>query len=405
MEDVAEIKQRGMEDQAYIEAKRGLLAQDRAAEQDRYLGQITDLAQRQRDSVIRDAANIDALEKEFRDTPITDFWASRGTGAKVMATIGVALGAYASTVTGTPNQALQIVNQAIQNDLDLQRMRLQKQRLSIEDAKGSLARTRQMFSDEGVAMNVAHVVAEQKVSSYLDEIAAESKSAAYAQNALEIGAQLKADIAARKEQIYVAQQQALAQSTKSQMSASAKALQDQFVTAQQKAGITTPEEVTRQKAWDRAVNIGSEQYIAPRPSEAGEARTAIISLQQFIKNTDEIAQYLDKSTTLDRFGNKIYTGAEGARAQALVDQAIMNRAKVYDPTGRVTEADMEIGRELFGNPATEWRNPDAMKAKLIAERKAAEDRIRTMTSNFLRVTGGRQNTQPIRVGAPVFPTE
>ena len=64
---------------------------------------------------------------------IKPYFGKEDTGKKIMAAIAAGLGAYASAMTGTPNFALQIINDAIDRDLVVQKENLERQRLSIID--------------------------------------------------------------------------------------------------------------------------------------------------------------------------------------------------------------------------------------------------------------------------------
>ena len=64
---------------------------------------------------------------------IKPFFGKEDTGKKIMAAIAAGLGAYASAITGGPNSALQIINDAIDRDLAIQKENLERQRMAIID--------------------------------------------------------------------------------------------------------------------------------------------------------------------------------------------------------------------------------------------------------------------------------
>jgi len=64
---------------------------------------------------------------------IKPYFGKEDTGKKIMAAIAAGLGAYASAMTGTPNFALEVINDAIDRDLAVQKENLERQRLSIID--------------------------------------------------------------------------------------------------------------------------------------------------------------------------------------------------------------------------------------------------------------------------------
>ena len=71
--------------------------------------------------------------REISSGQIKPYFGKEDTGKKIMAAIAAGLGAYASAMTGTPNFALQIINDAIDRDLAVQKEKLERQRLSIID--------------------------------------------------------------------------------------------------------------------------------------------------------------------------------------------------------------------------------------------------------------------------------
>jgi len=64
---------------------------------------------------------------------IKPFFSKEDTGKKIMAAIAAGLGAYASAITGGPNSALEIINDAIDRDLAIQKENLERQRMAIID--------------------------------------------------------------------------------------------------------------------------------------------------------------------------------------------------------------------------------------------------------------------------------
>ena len=71
--------------------------------------------------------------QEISRGEIKPFFGKEDTGKKIMAAIAAGLGAYASAITGGPNSALQIINDAIDRDLAIQKENLERQRMAIID--------------------------------------------------------------------------------------------------------------------------------------------------------------------------------------------------------------------------------------------------------------------------------
>ena len=90
-------------------------------------------------------ADIDAVDLEIKgindrleqigEETIKPYFGKEDTGRKILAAIAAGVGAYASAMSGTPNYALQILNKAIDDDLDKQKLEIGFRRKSLEDQR------------------------------------------------------------------------------------------------------------------------------------------------------------------------------------------------------------------------------------------------------------------------------
>jgi hypothetical protein len=106
---------------------------------------------------------IDEAEDDFSQMRVEDFWAQRNTGQKILAGLGMAIGAAGSAITGGPNYAMQIVNNAIENDLARQKANIQLGRVRVENLRGALARTSQMYDNDLSSMEAARLASWRQV--------------------------------------------------------------------------------------------------------------------------------------------------------------------------------------------------------------------------------------------------
>ena len=83
---------------------------------------------------------------------IKPFFGKNDTGKKFLAAIAAGLGAYASAMTGTKNFALDIINQAIADDLAIQKEQLEREKVSIENQNVILAEQRSQLYKEAEMM-------------------------------------------------------------------------------------------------------------------------------------------------------------------------------------------------------------------------------------------------------------
>lgn len=85
-----------------------------------------------------------------------DFFRDKTTGQQIAAAIAVTMGSYASAMTGGPNVALKIIDDAIQRDLDLQQQEIVNSRGNIEMVNNRMAQVMQ----QGMTMIQARQLAE-----------------------------------------------------------------------------------------------------------------------------------------------------------------------------------------------------------------------------------------------------
>lgn len=83
---------------------------------------------------------------------IKPFFGKDDTGKKFLAAIAAGLGAYASAMTGTKNFALEIIDQAIADDLAIQKEQLDREKVSIENQNVILAEQRSQLYKEAEMM-------------------------------------------------------------------------------------------------------------------------------------------------------------------------------------------------------------------------------------------------------------
>ena len=111
----------------------------------------------------------DAAAKEARDARVDQghFFASRGAGQQIALVIGAALGALGSSLTNTPNYALQMIQGAMSDDMQAQQANLSNKRASADSA---LKRALNATGDLDAAKNLVRIqqlqVAQNTIDSY-----------------------------------------------------------------------------------------------------------------------------------------------------------------------------------------------------------------------------------------------
>lgn len=96
------------------------------------------------------AADRDALKSAKPDPD--HLWKERGTGNKILAAIAVGLGAFGSAINGGPNAALDIVQSAIDRDIQAQKDAIANKREDLADRRTMLGMNMERFGDEEAAV-------------------------------------------------------------------------------------------------------------------------------------------------------------------------------------------------------------------------------------------------------------
>jgi len=110
--------------------------------------------------------------REISSGQIKPYFGKEDTGKKIMAAIAAGLGAYASAMTGTPNFALQIINDAIDRDLAVQKEKLERQRLSIIDQNDFLQQQKaDLLAYAGLELDRMSTIASTKNDALKEELA------------------------------------------------------------------------------------------------------------------------------------------------------------------------------------------------------------------------------------------
>ena len=151
---------------------------------------------------------VDVINKKFSDAKIDQkhIWGDEGTGNRFFAALGIALGALGSGLNGKPNAALDIVNRAIDRDIEVQKANLEQIGKSSEVARGGLADYMKVTGDQDAAIAAERarqlaIFENQLKTAASSSQSAEAKAAANA-NAAKVGEQLAGEQAKVNKFIY-----------------------------------------------------------------------------------------------------------------------------------------------------------------------------------------------------------
>jgi hypothetical protein len=140
-------------------------------------------------------AKLNQMSDELKTAKIDPhhFWADKGTGSKIMAAVAIGLGAIGGAMTGKgDNPALEIINKAIDRDIDAQRANLSQKNANYQTQAGLYSMMRQKFSDDRAASLAARTLYLQQAELNVKEIATRYQGQETAANSQAVLAGLKA---------------------------------------------------------------------------------------------------------------------------------------------------------------------------------------------------------------------
>lgn len=157
---------------------------------------------------------------EFSNSPKIDpkaLWKGH-TGAQVMATIGVALGAFGSALTHTPNTALDIINKAIDDNISAQKSELDRKAHNVVLQGNLLSQLRARGLDEDARDNAARQIYSDMAAKQVAAVSSKYDIPAVAQNRDQLLLGLRQQSLAKKDQqAKDAQNKAIRETTSTQM--------------------------------------------------------------------------------------------------------------------------------------------------------------------------------------------
>jgi hypothetical protein len=132
--------------------------------------------------VQEDHEHLDQLRRETRqDIDPNAFWKNKTAGEKFMGALAMGIGAYVQTMTGGQNNAMNILNSAIRDEIDAQKSNKAASHQRFQDMRGQMSERRQLFADERqnfLAKKVAYLeLADRKLGTYMQEAKTDEQKA------------------------------------------------------------------------------------------------------------------------------------------------------------------------------------------------------------------------------------
>jgi hypothetical protein len=133
-------------------------AQAVAQREAKFLEEETARQQREQDAIDERQAKLDAISEEYSDMNLDSnrFWNNKSTGDKILAAIAIGLGAMGQAQSGGENQALNIIQGAIDRDIEEQKHNIAKAGSNVATQKGLFSDVLRRTGDERLARLKTH---------------------------------------------------------------------------------------------------------------------------------------------------------------------------------------------------------------------------------------------------------
>lgn len=160
--------------------------------------QVQEIARKKR--VDAEIGKLNEAMTAFQDAKIDPnrMWSSASNASKTFMALGMALGALGQAHTGGRNTAIDIVKQAIDDDINIQKAEIAKLGQHVTNRRNLLQDMRTMFSDERQAESAAKMALLDQAKVKLQQLAAQYKSPQIQGNLLQAIGQFDMELAKAK---------------------------------------------------------------------------------------------------------------------------------------------------------------------------------------------------------------
>lgn len=338
---------------------------------------------------------IEAAEEDFATMRVEDFWASRTTGQKILAGLGMAFGAASAAITGGPNTAMQIINTAIENDMERQKSNIQLGRVRLDQLRGALPRIVGMYDTELEQTAAFRMSALRQVSRDIDALTAGAQSAQMVQNGAILKQGVETQIAAEKMKLaQLAAAAAHEALLKQRIPGEPGRVVEPGAEALKAQGAVDFQEVAAGKDKNFKVNqfVPAYEGFAATKEEAVKLRT-LASKRQSVK--DFISRLVKFREENDQYNPK-----EAAQAGVIIT-ALWLKQKDVQNLGVLAGPDMDLLRDLAADPRKIMQFGVDKYRTLLQTTQIAEqndvDQVITQAVNIpsIRKKGATQTEAPI----------
>ena len=292
-------------------------------------------------------AQVEAATLEYKNAELDTgrIWKRKGTGSRILAAIAAGLGAYASAMSGTKNFALEIINNAISDDIDAQKSEIAQQGSVITEQRNLLSDLIRKGMSDTEAENAARVIMLSQAQTMLQERLAKIKVGSVKQEGALLQEQLNNEKEMQLETLRLSVTPKTVVTVKeTQKAGPALNLQTKFL--QSKASALGRKE--GEKEAEREYGLSATEKAARTvPGYIGLANTAKQADQAIQANQDiiKLEQALDELIAMKQeygYDNPMYSEARNAAKTKSILMVSMLKAKAFLDLGVLQEADMKL---------------------------------------------------------------
>ena len=331
---------------AALEAISGIRAKEEEAATQREERQKL---QKEREAEVLAAVEAATLEYKNAELDTGRIWKKKGTGSRILAAIAAGLGAYASAMSGTKNFALEIINNAISDDIDAQKSEIALKGGVITEQRSLLSDLIRKGMSDTEAENAARVIMLSQAQTMLQERLAKIKVGSVKQEGALLQQQLNNEkemkletlrLSVTPKKVVTVKETQKADPALVNLTARELAKQRALGAAEGKAEAKATVQLS--DAERRALSVPGYIGVAPTVEEAKKARDASKKLTEGIEALDNLVAMRKKhGFETDWFGWIPDADREAARTDAILFLGMIKNQLFLD-LGVLQEADVKL---------------------------------------------------------------
>ena len=292
-------------------------------------------------------AQVEAATLEYKNAELDTgrIWKRKGTGSRILAAIAAGLGAYASAMSGTKNFALEIINNAISDDIDAQKSEIAQQGSVITEQRNLLSDLIRKGMSDTEAENAARVIMLSQAQTMLQERLAKIKVGSVKQEGALLQEQLNNEREMQLETLRLSVAPKTVVTVKKTQKADPASL---LATKAAVAEATARGRKKGERESEREYGLSATEKAARTvPGYIGLANTAKQADQAIQANQDiiKLEQALDELIAMKQeygYDNPMYSEARNAAKTKSILMVSMLKAKAFLDLGVLQEADMKL---------------------------------------------------------------